>query len=205
MRSRILQPLYVIAVSTASSSATLRSRGRLRYTTVSELLAFRVVYTDIHSLANRIESGGLSGVPLKPYTLATLRALRPLLPASVPIFGCGGISTGADALEYAREGCTAVQLYTSFGYDGVGAPRRIKDELAALLRAEGTTWSQVVGQAVQAKSWQEPPPPAPVRPGEATVEQLVAEAEELKRLLDEYASEGKRNLSGEETVVAAVA
>lgn len=169
------------------------------------LFAYRVGQADIYSLANRIEAGGLSGIPLKPFTLATLRALRPLLPASVPIFGCGGIGTGADALEYAREGCTAVQLYTSFGYDGVGTPRRIKDELAALLKAEGTTWSQVVGQAVQEKSWKEPPPPAPVRPEEVTVEQLVAEAEELKRLIDEFASEEKKNPSSEETVVTAVA
>ncbi|EKM50326.1 uncharacterized protein PHACADRAFT_264935 [Phanerochaete carnosa HHB-10118-sp] len=148
--------------------------------------------------ANRVETGGLSGLPLKPYTLATLCALRPLLPASVPIFGCGGINTGADALEYAREGCTAVQLYTGFGYDGVGAPRRIKDELAALLKAEGTTWSAVVRKAVEEKSWKEPPLPEPVRPEEVTVQQLVAEAEELKKLLDEFANEEKRGPGSEE-------
>ena len=132
---------------------------------------------------NKAEIGGLSGTPLKPFTLATLRALRPLLPASIPIFGCGGISSGADALEYAKEGATAVQLYTSFGYDGVGAPRRIKDELAALLRAEGTTWAQVVRAAVESTSLQELPEPEPVRPEEVTVAQLVKEAEEHARKL----------------------
>lgn len=154
---------------------------------------------------NRIETGGLSGAPLKPYTLATLRALRPLLPASMPLIGCGGITSGADALEYARAGCAAVQLYTAFGYDGPGAPRRIKDELAALLRAQGTTWAAVVADAVGQKSWKEPPPPPPVRPEEATVEQLVAEAEELKRLLDAYANEEKRNPSSEEMALTTVA
>jgi dihydroorotate dehydrogenase len=154
--------------------------------------------------ANRAETGGLSGAPLKPYTLATLRALRPLLPASVPIFSCGGISTGADALEYAKEGATAVQIYTSFGYDGVGTPRRIKDELTHLLKAEGTTWSQVVQKAIAEKSLKELPPPEPVKPEEITVQQLIAEAEELKTLLDGFANEDKRNSAGEETVVTTV-
>lgn len=112
----------------------------------------------------------------------------------MPIIGCGGIANGADALEYARAGCTAVQLYTSFGYDGVGAPRRIKDELTALLRAEGTTWAQVVAGAVEATAFKELPPPEPVKPGEVTVQQLVAEAEELKRLLDEF---GAREVAAE--------
>lgn len=158
-----------------------------------------------------METGGLSGIPLKPFTLATLRALRPLLPASIPIFGCGGISTGADALEYAREGCTAVQLYTSFGYDGVGTPRRIKDELTQLLKAENTTWSQVVKKAVDEKSMKELPPPEPVKPEEVTVAQLVAEAEELKRLLDEFGGrdhvaevEEGRNPSSETLAVTTV-
>ena len=123
--------------------------------------------------------GGLSGTPLKPLSLATLRCLRALLPGSVPIFGCGGISSGEDALEYARAGATAVQLYTCFGFEGVGAPRRIKDELTALLRKEGTTWSAVVKKAVKEKSL-----PVPVKAGEGTVAQLIEEAQELNSLLD---------------------
>lgn len=149
-------------------------------------------------IANKVQFGGLSGLPLKPYTLATLRALRPLLPASIPIIGCGGIASGADALEYARAGASAVQLYTSFGYDGVGAPRRIKDELAALLRAQGTTWAAVVHDAVEETSWREPPPPEPVKPEEVTVQQLVAEAEELKRLVDEFSARDALGATKEE-------
>ena len=103
------------------------------------------------SPANQYEVGGLSGVPLKQYSLATLRTLRGLLPATIPIFGCGGISSGADALEYARAGATAVQLYTSFGFEGVGVPRRVKDELVEALRKEGTTWAEVVKKAVAEK------------------------------------------------------
>ncbi|KAL4066071.1 hypothetical protein J3A83DRAFT_4432950, partial [Scleroderma citrinum] len=131
---------------------------------------------------NKGEMGGLSGRPLKPLTLRALKTLRAHLPASIPIIGCGGISSGADALEYARAGASFVQLYTEFGYDGVGTCRRIKDELVLLLRAEGKTWRDVVQQSVEKLSWREPLPPP--HEGEVTIENLVQEAEELKSLLD---------------------
>ena len=86
--------------------------------------------------ANKSETGGLSGVPLKEYSLIALRTLRSHLPASIPLIGCGGISTGADALEYAKAGASLVQVYTGFGYDGAGACRRIKDQLVEALEKE---------------------------------------------------------------------
>ncbi|KAH9931904.1 uncharacterized protein B0H18DRAFT_1083415 [Fomitopsis serialis] len=96
---------------------------------------------------NRGEVGGLSGPPLKAYTLATLRTLRALLPESVPLIGCGGITSGSDALDYARAGAAAVQVYTRFAYEGVGTCRRIKDEITEALAREGTTWAAVVQRA----------------------------------------------------------
>lgn len=136
--------------------------------------------------ANKFEQGGLSGPPLKPYALATLRTLRGLLPASVPLIGCGGIASGADALEYARAGASAVQLYTSFGYGGPGLCRQVKDELTALLRQQGTTWAQVVRESVVQHSLKDAPKEKNVEvPREPSVRLLVEEAEELKRLLDE--------------------
>jgi dihydroorotate dehydrogenase len=74
--------------------------------------------------------------------------LRSHLPASIPLIGCGGISTGQDALDYAKAGASMVQLYTGFAYDGVGACRRIKDQLGELLVKEGKTWEEVVRDAV---------------------------------------------------------
>lgn len=105
---------------------------------------------------NKSEMGGLSGAPLKPRALQVLKTLRAHVPASIPLIGCGGISTGADALDYARAGASLVQVYTGFGYDGVGTCRRIKDELEALLRAENTTWKAVVDESVQKLSWTKP-------------------------------------------------
>jgi dihydroorotate dehydrogenase len=98
----------------------------------------------------------------------------------VPIIGCGGISSGADALAFARAGASYVQLYTVFGYGGAGTCRRIKDELAEELARCGTTWRGVVEQAVREN--------AAVPPERAGVRQLVRQAEELEILLNELAA-----------------
>ena len=98
------------------------------------------------------EQGGLSGPPLKPLSLRTLKTLYALTSGEIPLIGCGGISTGQDALEYAKAGATFVQLYTALGYQGVGLPRMIKNELAAALKAENKTWSQVVGSGIDLAS-----------------------------------------------------
>ncbi|KAH9975207.1 dihydroorotate dehydrogenase [Russula compacta] len=127
--------------------------------------------------ANRAEQGGLSGAPLQPLALRVVRALRKRLPAEVPIIGCGGISSGADALAFAAAGASYIQLYTAFGYDGAGTCRRIKDELTEELARSGTTWQTVVEQAVKENA---APPPESVG-----VQQLVRQAEELRVLLGE--------------------
>lgn len=145
----------------------------------------------------------MSGAPLKPLTLAALKTLRANLPATIPIIGCGGISTGSDALEYAKAGASLVQVYTGFGYDGVGSCRRIKDQLVEELAKEGQTWEQVVQQAVQTLSYKAPPPSATFnisQPKSASVGQLVAEAEELKRLLDQLGEKFGAQAKSEELI-----
>ena len=91
------------------------------------------------------ETGGLSGRPLFPYALHALKTLRPLLPPTIPLIGCGGVTTGEDALTMARAGASLVQIYTTFGYRGVGTPRLLKDEVAKELHGSGTTWRANVG------------------------------------------------------------
>lgn len=128
--------------------------------------------------ANKSETGGLSGPPLKQLSLSALRVLRTNLPAEVPIIGCGGISTGADALEFARAGASLVQVYTAFGYDGPGAVRRIKDEIVQELRKEGKTWKQVVDEGVRKNAWKQPK-------GNEAISMLIKEAEHLRDLVDQ--------------------
>ncbi len=101
-----------------------------------------------------------------------------------------GISSGADALAFARAGASAVQMYTEFGYDGVGACRRIKDELAEELQKEGTTWSQVVRKAVgelsaMKKAASNPAPKPSQSAAKGIYQELIDEALRLRDRLDD--------------------
>ncbi|KAG0143253.1 hypothetical protein CROQUDRAFT_81302 [Cronartium quercuum f. sp. fusiforme G11] len=89
------------------------------------------------------ESGGLSGPPLKPLALRALSTIYSATSGTIPLIGCGGITSGQDALEYAEAGASLVQLYTSLTYEGIGLPRRVKDELKTLLGNK--RWQEVVG------------------------------------------------------------
>lgn len=92
------------------------------------------------------ETGGLSGVPVKPYSLQALRLLSKHTKGSgLVLVGCGGISNGKDALEFGKAGATFIQLYTAFAYKGPGLPSKITDELAAELKEEGKTWTEIIG------------------------------------------------------------
>lgn len=92
------------------------------------------------------QAGGLSGKPLKPLSLQALRMLRKYTKDSdLVLVGCGGISSGADALEFGKAGATFIEMYTAFAYKGPGLPAKVRDELALLLQKEGKTWQQIVG------------------------------------------------------------
>jgi dihydroorotate dehydrogenase (NAD+) catalytic subunit len=68
---------------------------------------------DLRSFKPRLGNlmGGLSGPAVKPIVLRQVfqcwRAVR------IPIIGCGGIVTAADAAEYMLAGATAVQVGTA--------------------------------------------------------------------------------------------
>ncbi|KAK9241058.1 Dihydroorotate dehydrogenase-domain-containing protein [Lipomyces kononenkoae] len=88
------------------------------------------------------EIGGLSGPPVKELSLNTLRTLRKYIGPSFTLIGCGGISTGKDAVEFARAGATFVQVLTGFAYDGPGMPSRLRVEIKKEL--DGKKWMDVV-------------------------------------------------------------
>ena len=85
----------------------------------------------------RSETGGLSGAPLLAFSTGKLRDLYRLTGGRVPLVGCGGVASGADAYAKIRAGASLVQLYTALVYEGPGLVPRIKRELAALLRRDG--------------------------------------------------------------------
>ncbi len=94
----------------------------------------------------RVESGGLSGAPLFKKSTECLTQIYRLTKGRIPLIGCGGVSDGATAYAKIRAGASLVQVYSALVFHGPGLVRRIKQELAALLRADGFhTVAEAVG------------------------------------------------------------
>ncbi|OYZ91034.1 MAG: dihydroorotate dehydrogenase (quinone) [Rhizobiales bacterium 17-65-6] len=87
--------------------------------------------------AHKSETGGLSGKPLMALSTERLAALARLTKGRIPLVGCGGIASGADAYAKIRAGASLVQLYSALVFKGPGLVVRVRDELAAHLRADG--------------------------------------------------------------------
>ncbi len=78
--------------------------------------------------------GGYSGPGVKPVALRC--AWECARSVSIPVIGCGGISSAEDVLEFLVAGCTAVQLGTACFADPA-LPGRMVDELTRLLDDAG--------------------------------------------------------------------
>ncbi len=81
--------------------------------------------------------GGLSGKPLNPYMLETLRELRSLVGDNCEINAVGGIFTAEDALQAFRLGASTIQVYTALTYRGPRVVRQIVADLAKILDGMG--------------------------------------------------------------------
>ncbi|MCZ6596163.1 MAG: dihydroorotate dehydrogenase [Planctomycetota bacterium] len=78
--------------------------------------------------------GGYSGPAIKPVALRC--AWECARSVSIPVLGCGGVSTAEDVLEFLVAGCTVVQIGTACFADPA-LPGRVAAELDELLEAEG--------------------------------------------------------------------
>jgi len=83
------------------------------------------------------EAGGLSGAPLAPLALASLRRAFVRAAGRVPIIGVGGIMDASDAYARIRAGASLVQVYTGLVFAGPAMPRRVLEELPALMKRDG--------------------------------------------------------------------
>lgn len=86
---------------------------------------------------DRNAPGGLSGKPLFAPSTACLAAMYRFTDGRIPIIGCGGIASGADAYAKIRAGASLVQLYSALVFHGPALVGQIKSELAASLRRDG--------------------------------------------------------------------
>ncbi|MBW4331280.1 quinone-dependent dihydroorotate dehydrogenase [Stakelama sp. CBK3Z-3] len=75
--------------------------------------------------ANRRETGGLSGEPLKQLARTKLREAAEIAAGALPLIAAGGIDSAREAQLRLDAGANLVQLYSALVYHGPGLPRRI--------------------------------------------------------------------------------
>jgi dihydroorotate dehydrogenase len=72
----------------------------------------------IAALPHGMEEGGVSGAPLFARSTAVLEKFSRLLKNEVPLIGCGGIMSGADARAKFDAGAALVQVYSGLVFRG---------------------------------------------------------------------------------------
>ena len=93
-----------------------------------------------------VETGGLSGRPLRNRSTEVIRHLYRQSRGQIPIIGVGGIFTAADAWEKITAGASLVQVYTGLVYQGPGLAKAVVSGLRQRLAEAGlTTIQQAVG------------------------------------------------------------
>lgn len=99
--------------------------------------------------SNRAEAGGLSGAPLRARARAALNAAADASHGRLPLIAVGGIDSGDEAYARIRAGAAAVQIYSALVFEGPGLIRRIKADLARLLKRDGfSSVTEAVGAAL---------------------------------------------------------
>lgn len=82
------------------------------------------------------EKGGVSGLPLYPYTLRAVNEIRKIS-ERIPLIATGGVFTGKQALELIKVGADAIGILTAMVYRGPAAFRKVVEEMLQELEAQG--------------------------------------------------------------------
>ncbi len=93
--------------------------------------------------------GGLSGPAIKPIAV---RCVYDIFEAvKVPIFGCGGVTTWQDAVEFLLAGASAVQIGTGLAWEDLGLFQTINKGVQTYLEKKGYgSVKEIVGLSHQA-------------------------------------------------------
>ncbi|HEV7785224.1 MAG TPA: quinone-dependent dihydroorotate dehydrogenase, partial [Thermoanaerobaculia bacterium] len=81
--------------------------------------------------------GGLSGRALQEKSFTVLQEVARAVYGKTILVSAGGIDSGAEAYRRLRAGASLVQIYTALIYEGPWLPRRINEELLALMARDG--------------------------------------------------------------------
>ncbi len=92
--------------------------------------------------------GGLGGEAIKMLGWGNVRRYHEYFKGSMPIVGCGGISTGKDAFAYALAGASAFACASLLYKEGAGCFSKMEIELEAELQKHGySNLQEAVGKA----------------------------------------------------------
>ncbi|MBA2853028.1 dihydroorotate dehydrogenase (NAD+) catalytic subunit [Methanococcus maripaludis] len=94
-------------------------------------------------LGNRV--GGMSGKAIKPIAVKNVYDICSAV--DVPVIGVGGITTGADAIEFMMAGASAVQVGTGVYYRGYDVFQKINNEIEEYLLKKDLKMSDIIGIA----------------------------------------------------------
>lgn len=132
-------PLFVKLPPWARSDESRREILKLAETAVDAGVDGLVVANTHPIESSRLEvgRGGLSGAPLFEHTELMIADIQAQVQGQAAIIACGGVSTAEHAWQLLAKGASAVQLYTSFIYEGPGLPARINKRLSRLMDAAG--------------------------------------------------------------------
>jgi len=97
------------------------------------IIATNTTITRPHGTEKCETRGGLSGQPLLEKSLQIVRFLSKSSQGKIPIIGCGGITSAADAGRFMDEGASLVQVYSGLVFRGPSLAKEI---------AQGLSWRQ---------------------------------------------------------------
>ena len=95
-----------------------------------------------------IETGGLSGQPLRSSSTQMIRLIADHTDGQWPIIGVGGISNADDAWEKIINGASLIQIYSAMVFQGASVIKSIVNGLEKKLKSHGlTNLEEAVGLA----------------------------------------------------------
>jgi dihydroorotate dehydrogenase len=95
-----------------------------------------------------LETGGLSGKPLRQRSTQVIRLIADHTDGQWPIIGVGGISNADDAWEKIINGASLIQIYSAMVFQGASVIKSIVNGLEKKLKLHGLTdFQDAVGLA----------------------------------------------------------
>jgi dihydroorotate dehydrogenase (NAD+) catalytic subunit len=151
VKNETKKPLFVKlspnVTDIGSIAKAAESGGADAITAINTLKGLKV---DIHFRKPILSNitGGLSGPAIKPIALRCVWEIAQVV--DIPIIGCGGITSGEDAIEYMLCGASAVEIGYEVMNKGVGVFREVTNDIELYLTENGfSSAREVVGLALE--------------------------------------------------------